>query len=102
MKELEQKGIISVASGGHFYLALSGDGMLFGWGATKYNRYGILGEDLTVPKQVPLKVQARSISAGNWHSMLIDSQGKLHAVGHNKQGACGIGSFNNVESFSEV
>jgi alpha-tubulin suppressor-like RCC1 family protein len=32
--------------------------------------------------------------------MLIDSNGKVYSVGHNKQGACGTGDFNNVEAFT--
>lgn len=67
---------------------------MFGWGAVKYHRFGIVSaEDLTVPKMIPLKVSVKAISAGNWHSMLIDYNGKVWACGHNKQGACGIGTF---------
>jgi alpha-tubulin suppressor-like RCC1 family protein len=41
MKELEGKGIVNVASGGNFYLALSSNGQLYGWGKVKYNRFGV-------------------------------------------------------------
>lgn len=73
MKELEGKGIISVASGGNFYLAASSNGQLYGWGKVKYSRFGFTSEaDIPVPKLIPLKIQVRAISAGNWHSLLID------------------------------
>ena len=101
IKELEGRHINKVASGGHFYLALSAQGQLYGWGNTKYSRFGLYDE-VPVPKQIPLKVVARAISAGNWHSMLVDDKGRLFAAGHNKQGACGTGHFNNVDSFAEV
>ena len=56
IKELEGKGIIKVASGGLFYLALSDTGAVFGWGAAKHSRYGISGDDSFIPRQIPLKL----------------------------------------------
>ena len=56
MKELDSKQIVKVCSGGHFYLALSANGQLFGWGTTKYNRFGVSGDDLSIPKQIPIKI----------------------------------------------
>jgi len=101
MKDLEGKSIINVASGGNFYLAVSSNGQLYGWGNTKYSRFGIVSnEDIPIPKQIPIKIQAKIISAGNWHSMVIDSNSRVYSVGHNKQGACGTGDFNNVETFT--
>lgn len=102
VKELEAKNIVQVASGGHFYLALSQQGSLYAWGTTKYNRYGLSGEDQPVPRLIPLKVPIKGIAAGNWHSLLIDAEGKVLAAGHNKQGACGVGSFENVLAYTEV
>lgn len=95
-KELENKHITNVASGGHFNIAVSATGALYGWGSAKYNRFGLAGEDISVPRLIPLKIQARTIAAGNWHSMFIDINGKLFAAGHNKQGACGTGNFDIV------
>jgi hypothetical protein len=34
--------------------------------------------------------------------MIIDSNQKAYAAGHNKQGACGTGNFENCDSFTEV
>jgi alpha-tubulin suppressor-like RCC1 family protein len=69
---------------------------LYGWGSTKYSRFGILGEEVIPPKLIPLKTAVKFISAGNWHSMFIDNIGKLYSAGHNKQGACGSGTFENI------
>lgn len=33
------------------------------------------------------------MSAGNWHSIITDSEGNLFGCGHNKYGALGIGNF---------
>jgi alpha-tubulin suppressor-like RCC1 family protein len=49
-----------------------------------------------IPKLIPLKFQVEIISCGNWHSMLIDKNKKVYSAGHNKQGACGVGNFENV------
>ena len=94
VKELEGKGIHKVASGGLFYLALTVKGELYGCGATKYNRFGIVSnEDILIPRLIPLKIQVEAISAGNWHSLIIDKHKQAYSVGHNKQGACGVGHF---------
>lgn len=53
------------------------------------------------PKLIPLKITVKHISAGNWHSMLIDSNGFVHATGHNKYGSCGVGHFDNVSAFTK-
>lgn len=97
VKELEGKGVVGVGSGGNFYIAVTSSGQLYGWGNTKYSRFGIVANEvIPVPRLIPLKVQARIISAGNWHSMFIDSNGRVWAAGHNKQGACGVGHFDAV------
>lgn len=49
-----------------------------------------------------LKAKAHIISAGNWHSMIIDSNSNIYAAGHNKQGACGTGNFETNDVFTEV
>ena len=60
-------------SGGFFLLAANDEGELWGWGSTKYNRYGVAGEEeLMSPVKIGLKIRVREIAAGNWHSMLID------------------------------
>ena len=62
----------------------------------------LANEEITIPRLIPIKIQAKSISTGNWHSMLVDSNQKAYAAGHNKQGACGTGSFDNCDVFTEV
>ncbi len=67
---------------------------MWGWGSTKNNRYGVAGaEFIVIPKKIPLKVKVNKISAGNWHSLIIDTEGMLHGTGHNKYGSLGVGNF---------
>lgn len=96
--ELSKCNITKVQSGGFYFLAANDAGELWGWGSTKYDRFGVGGgpEVIPIPKKIPLKVKVNKISAGNWHSLIIDSQGILHGTGHNKYGALGVGNFENV------
>jgi alpha-tubulin suppressor-like RCC1 family protein len=43
VKELEGKDIVEVKSGGFFYLCLTRDGKLYGWGTTKHAKFGYTG-----------------------------------------------------------
>lgn len=49
-----------------------------------------------MPKKITLKVKVSKIAAGNWHSLIIDTDGALYGAGHNKYGALGIGNFENA------
>ena len=72
--ELAKANITKVGSGGFFFIASNDAGELWGWGTTKYNRFGIGGPDLIpAPKKIPLKFKVNKISAGNWHTLIIDS-----------------------------
>jgi alpha-tubulin suppressor-like RCC1 family protein len=42
VKELEGKGVVGIGSGGNFYIAVTSSGQLYGWGNTKYSRFGIV------------------------------------------------------------
>lgn len=41
------------------------------------------------------------IAAGNWHSIIVDDNGDLYGVGHNKYGSCGVGTFENLTQFTK-
>jgi alpha-tubulin suppressor-like RCC1 family protein len=72
--ELAKVGITKVGSGGFFFVVGNNAGEIWGWGATKYNRFGVGGPDLIpVPKKIPLKFKVNKISAGNWHTLVTDN-----------------------------
>lgn len=74
VNQLAKSNITKVGSGGFFFIAANDAGELWGWGSTKYNRFGLSGaEIIPVPKKIPLKIKVDKISAGNWHSLVIDS-----------------------------
>ena len=56
---------------------------------------------IDIPKHIPLKVKVVDIAAGNWHSLILDTDGNCYGVGHNKYGSCGIGTFDNAREFTK-
>lgn len=92
---------MDVKSGGFFFLAKSRDGKIYGWGTTKYSKYGYSGDDTQIPRLIPFFNKVKLIAAGNWHSLLVDINGDLYSVGHNKYGSCGNGTFENLTEFTK-
>ena len=99
------KTIMAVAGGAGFSVALSyenGEGAeLFTWGD---NTYGQLGNGNNTSSSVPVAVDMtgvlagkaiRAISAGMYHCLVLDSEGKLYSWGYNAEGQLGNGSFVN-------
>jgi alpha-tubulin suppressor-like RCC1 family protein len=66
---------------------------LYAWGTTKYSKFAYSGEDILIPRLIPFNNKIKLIAAGNWHSLIVDEYGDLFAVGHNKYGSCGTGTF---------
>jgi alpha-tubulin suppressor-like RCC1 family protein len=87
-----------IVSGYHFYLGLY-KGEVWGWGR---NNYGQLGNDTTIGIYTPVKMLQEEglllgktivdISAGTYHSLLLDSDGKMYSCGLNTSGQCGDGT----------
>ena len=42
-KEFQGKDVIDVKSGGFYYLCRTRDGKIYGWGTTKYAKFGFTG-----------------------------------------------------------
>lgn len=91
------KTITALAAGEEFSMAIA-DGKVFSWGA---NVYGQLGRPVGVatPGNVPVEVAGSlsgktvvSIGAGFYHSLAVDSDGVVHAWGHNDYGQLGNAS----------
>jgi alpha-tubulin suppressor-like RCC1 family protein len=90
--------IVSISAGmGYYSLALDSNGKLW---ATGDNWGGPLGlgdtndrnlfQPVTIPN-LPSSAKIVSISAGNHHSLALDSNGKLWASGYNYYGQLGLG-----------
>jgi len=92
-------GIIKVAAGANFSLALKNDGTVWAWGAGGYGQLGIHTKDNhTVPYQVhgPGDVgyltDVVDVAAGQHHTLAVKSDGTVYAWGGNFYGQLGIGT----------
>jgi len=94
---LSGKTMIAVGCGYLHSLALCSDGTLAAWG---YNVYGQLGNNNSVPSNVPVAVDRSgvlagktviAISAGPFHNLALCSDGTIAAWGYNNYGQLGTG-----------
>ncbi len=89
-------GIIAIAAGNSHSLALRNDGTVWSWG---WNSYGELGIGIGNPNKlsnVPIQVSSLTniiaISAGEYASLALQSNGSVWSWGSNAFGQLGIGS----------
>ena len=96
---LNGRTVVKVASGGMHSLALCLDGTLVAWGS---NASGELGDGTNADSLVPVPLNTLGtlagkrvvdIAAGISMSMVLCSDGSLHAWGLNADGQLGIGNF---------
>jgi alpha-tubulin suppressor-like RCC1 family protein len=95
---LAGKTVVAIAAGYNHSLALCADGTLAAWG---YNSYGQLGNGSTTNSNVPVAVsmagalsnrQVIAICAGEYHNLVLCSDGTLVAWGSDSSGQLGGGS----------
>jgi len=88
-------GVIAIAAGDDFNLALRADGTLLAWG---YNGYGQLGDGTTTQSAVPRLLREQNggaitgiiaISAGGAHGVALKADGHLLGWGANGSGQLG-------------
>lgn len=85
--------VVDIASGFEHFLALTDNGSVWAWGKNKSSQ---LGDDTTVEKKYPVKVNAindvNKISAGASHSLALKKDGTVWAWGNNFWGQLGDGT----------
>jgi alpha-tubulin suppressor-like RCC1 family protein len=91
---------ISVSAGGSFSLILTSTGEVLSSGKGKHGRTG-LGDERNVSTftRVPINTRITQISAGYWHSLLLDSDFQVWSCGYNNYGQLGINSTISSSSF---
>ncbi len=92
------EGIVAVSAGDNHSMALDANGFVWTWGI---NNYGPLGNGTYSSSTTPVKVVGLdgvghlegivAISAGYWHSMAVDSEGKMWSWGQCANGQLGLG-----------
>jgi alpha-tubulin suppressor-like RCC1 family protein len=87
------KGVVAIAAGGAYSVALQQDGTVWAWG---YNGSGQLGNDSTGQSSIPLRVKGLSnitaIAAGSSHMLALKKDGTVWAWGNNRLGQLGSDS----------
>jgi hypothetical protein len=105
---LADRRVVAIAAGFYHSLALCDDGTVFGWG---YNDEGELGDGTTTTALVPVAVDVSGalagksvtrISAGQYHSLALCTDGTLVAWGYNARGQLGDGSTSDRRSPTQV
>ena len=98
---LSDKTITAIATGVFHTVALDSDGKIYAWGA---NAYGQLGDNSTTRSHVPVEVVASgvlsgktitAIATGHYHTLALDSEGKVYTWGYNNYGQLGDNSTTN-------
>ena len=86
-------GVVAVAAGAEYSLALKSDGTVWSWG---HNNYGQLGSGDTNTHITPVQVSGLSgvvaIAAGYEHGAALKSDGTVWVWGHNNQHQLGNGT----------
>jgi alpha-tubulin suppressor-like RCC1 family protein len=99
---LNGKTIVQISAGNSHALALDSSGKVYAWGN---NANGQLGDGTATQRLLPVVVSISSssalngktivlISAGNVHSLALDSAGQVYAWGNNANGKLGDGTMN--------
>jgi alpha-tubulin suppressor-like RCC1 family protein len=88
-------GVVAVSAGRYHSLALDSSGRVWAWGR---NNAGQLGDGGTTNQLVPVQVDPANltgvvaVSAGQFHSLALDSSGQVWAWGVNSSGQLGNGT----------
>lgn len=87
-----------IATGRHHVLYLDPEGQIWSWGL---NAEGQLGNGTRTSSNTPVRVTMTgvladvdivAVAAGGWHSMALDSEGRVYTWGQNIFGELGIGT----------
>ena len=92
-------GVVALAAGQYYSLALKSDGTVWAWG---FNTYGELGDGTTTNRFSPVQVSGLTdvvaVAAGLSHGLALKSDGTVWAWGPNSNGQLGDGTTTNRSS----
>ncbi len=83
----------TISAGNNHNLAIDKEGQIWGWGDNIHKQLGNAGWSRGFyPAKIVLPNQAKStaVAAGRWHSLAVDTNGKLYGWGRNDSGQTGI------------
>ncbi len=87
-------GIVNIAAGSDFSLALSNTGVVYAWGANDYGQMGTAASsvDHPLPFAVPVLTGITAIAAGGAFALAVRNDGTVWAWGYNDVGQLGDGT----------
>ena len=100
---LVSTGVISIAAGDGFSLAVMNNNTVYSWGRNAYGQLG-LGDtvDRTVPTLIPDISNALDVAAGGQHSLILLDDGAVLATGDNSYGQLGLGTTTSTNTPAAV
>ena len=88
--------LLGAAAGAQHSLLVSSDHRLWVWGDNSYGQLGLSGGDRGAPQELTLPLEpdvaVASVAAGDRHSLVLTSDGKVWAFGDDSLGQLGDGS----------
>lgn len=91
-------GCVACSAGCSFSLILTGNGDVYTCGKSKCGRNGLV--DTKVFTVIPALPKVKQISAGYWHSLILDENSLVWSTGYNAHGQLGLGHTNSQPSFT--
>jgi alpha-tubulin suppressor-like RCC1 family protein/PKD repeat protein len=89
------QGVVAIASGENFVLALTNDGLVWAWGENSSGQLGLPRTEKSrqYPRLIEIKTPCQAIAAGHQHALALTTDGHVMTWGNNTYGQLGIGSY---------
>jgi len=98
------QGVVAIASGENFVLALTNDGLVWAWGENSSGQLGLPREETLrkYPHLIEMDTPCRAIAAGHQHALALTIDGHIMAWGNNIYGQLGIGTYDSTHIPTQV
>jgi alpha-tubulin suppressor-like RCC1 family protein/PKD repeat protein len=98
------QGVVAIASGENFVLALTNDGIVWAWGENSSGQLGLPREEKSrlYPHLIEMKIPCQAIAAGHQHALALTTDGHVLSWGNNTNGQLGIGSYVSTHTPTQV
>lgn len=74
----------------NYFMAVTKEGGLYGWGMNNRLRMGIISSDgVILPTSIPMPAKIKTVACGQWHSLALSETGIAFSAGDGKHGELG-------------